>query len=221
MFSRSSWDSANLFKPILHQAQPLIDEPFIAVAFDDTKLKKTGKKIKTAFYQKDPLSPPFYINLMFGLRFLQASLLVPMYRKNDQPPRALPISFEEVPALKKPGKKATEEEMAIYKQKKKTINLSTAFTNRLSRLRNDLDEAKQSSKELISVVDGSFCNKICMRARIERTCIVARARKDASLCFRAKGNKRKIYADEKFTPEEVRKDERIEWKKTTIYHSGK
>lgn len=221
LFSRSSWDPANLFKPILHQAQPLIDEPFIAVAFDDTKLKKTGKKIKTAFYQRDPLSPPFHINLIFGLRFLQASLLVPMYRKKDQPPRALPISFEEVPCLKKPRKKATAEELAIYKQKKKTNNLSTAFTHRLLQLRNDLDEAKQSSKELISVVDGSFCNQICMRARVERTCIVARARKDASLCFRAKGSKRKIYANEKFTPEKVRQDEKIEWKKTTIYHSGK
>ena len=90
-----------------------IDELCIAVAFDDTKLKKPGKKIKTAFYQKDPMSPPFYINLMFSLRFLQGSLLMPMYNKNDQPPRALPITFKEVPAVKKPGKRATDKEKTL------------------------------------------------------------------------------------------------------------
>ena len=33
------------------------------------------------FFQRDPLSPKFYVNLMFGLRFLQASLLVPLFRQ--------------------------------------------------------------------------------------------------------------------------------------------
>lgn len=59
LFSRSSWQALDLFEPIVKKALPLIDESFVAVAFDDTKLKKTGKKIKTAFYQRDPLSPPF------------------------------------------------------------------------------------------------------------------------------------------------------------------
>ena len=70
------------------------------------------------------MSPPFHMNLLYGSRFLQGSLLVPMYRKNDQPPRALPITFKEVPAIKKPGKRATEEERKEYKQQIKEINLS-------------------------------------------------------------------------------------------------
>ena len=110
LFSRSQWQEFDLFQPIVQRALPLIEESVIAVAFDDTKLKKTGKKIKTAFYQRDPLSPAFHVNLIYGLRFLQGSLLIPMYQKNDQPPRGLPIIFTEIPAVKKPGKKATEEE---------------------------------------------------------------------------------------------------------------
>lgn len=221
LFSRSRWQEQDLFFAITKKALPMIDEPYIAVAFDDTKLKKTGKKIKTAFYQRDPLSPPFHVNLLYGLRFLQGSLLMPMYRKNDQPPRALPITFKEVPAVKKPGKKATEEERKEYKKQIKEINLSVHFVDSLLKTRFSLDQAGHKAKELIAVVDGSFCNRTCMGAKVDRTCVVARARKDAKLCFRATGNTQKVYDDKKFTPEGVRQDDTIPWNKITIYHGGK
>ena len=51
----------------------------MVVAFDDTGLKRSGKKIKSARWQRDPLSPPFHTNLIWGQRFLQASLLTPLY----------------------------------------------------------------------------------------------------------------------------------------------
>jgi hypothetical protein len=219
LFSRSSWQEQDLFFSVIKKATPIIDEPYVAIAFDDTKLKKTGKKIKTAFYQRDPLSPPFHVNLLYGLRFLQGSLLMPMYQKNEQPPRALPITFKEVPAVKKPGKKATEEERKEYKKQIKEINLSVHFVGSLLTARSSLDRAGCKDKELIAVVDGSFCNRTCMGAKVDRTCVVARARKDAKLCFRATGSQ-KVYDDKKFSPEEVRQEEAIPWKKTTIYHGG-
>lgn len=221
LFSRSCWQELDLFQPIIQKALPLIEEPVIAVAFDDTKLKKTGKKIKTAFYQRDPLSPHFHVNLIYGLRFLQGSLLVPMYQKNDQPPRGLPITFAEVPALKKPGKKATEEERHQYEIKKKEVNLSQYFLRSALQVRMSLDKAGAKNKTMIAVVDGSFCNRACMGTPIERVCLVARARKDAKLCFRAEVGSRKFYGDDKFTPEQIRKDDAILWQKTTIYHGGK
>lgn len=148
LFSRTTWSEPDLFDAIIKKALPLIDEPFISVAFDDTKLKKTGKKIKTAFYQRDPLSPPFHVNLIFGLRFLQGSLLMPMYKKNDQPPRALPIIFKEVPVVRKPGKYATEEKIAEYESQKKKINLSTYFIKSLAETRDALDRAGGKEKEI-------------------------------------------------------------------------
>ncbi len=71
------------------------------------------------------------------------------------------------------------------------------------------------------MVDGSFCNRICRGSPVERTCLVARARKDAKLCFRAEAGSKKIYAEEKFTPEQVRQKDAIPWQKTSIYHGGK
>ena len=52
----------------------------MGAAVDDTQPHRTGRCIRQAFHQRDPLSPPFHTNLMLGLRFLQASLLVPLRR---------------------------------------------------------------------------------------------------------------------------------------------
>ncbi len=59
---------------------------------------------ETAFFRRDPLSPPFHVNIMYGLRFLQASALLPLYRKGEYPARGIPVRFTEVPAIKKPEK---------------------------------------------------------------------------------------------------------------------
>lgn len=219
LLARCQWLTQSLFQGIVQYAVPIIDEPYIAVAFDDTRLKKTGKKIKTASYHRDPLSPPFHLNFLYGLRFLQASLLIPLYLKTDHPPRSVPILFQEVPPLKKPGKRATKEEVGEYKKKQKLHNLSVAFKKALADVRTSLDIAGAYDKPLIVSVDGSFCNQTCMKNLVERTCIVARARKDAKLCFRDKGPK-KFYSDKKFTPEEIRKDKAIRWMKAKIYHGG-
>ena len=75
LFSRSPWDPAQLFTPIVQRALAWCPGRYIGVAIDDTRLHKTGPRIQQAFFQRDPLSPKFHVNLMFGLRFLQASLL--------------------------------------------------------------------------------------------------------------------------------------------------
>ena len=107
LHSRCQWDPQKLFSPILKRALPSCSGNYIGVAVDDTRLHKTGRMIQQAFFQRDPLSPPFHINLMLGLRFLQASLLVPLYKRSDVGTRALPIRFQEASRVKKPGRKAS------------------------------------------------------------------------------------------------------------------
>ena len=51
------------------------------------------------------MSPPFHCNLMLGWRFLQASLLLPLERQGVAA-RALPIRFQDAPAVKKAGRGA-------------------------------------------------------------------------------------------------------------------
>lgn len=78
LHARASWRTADLFQPILRRALPWCRGRYVVVAVDDRRLHKTGRRIQSAFYQYDPLSPKFRYNLMFGLRFLQVSLLIPL-----------------------------------------------------------------------------------------------------------------------------------------------
>lgn len=219
LFSRSDWSIDGLFRPMLKKSLNMIDEDVIAIAFDDTKLHKTGRKIESAFWQRDPLSPPFHVNLIWGLRFLQASLLLPLYRKSEAPPRAIPIQFTEVAAVKKPGKNSSSEELSEYKKAKRQNNLSVSFVEGLRSLRIELDTLGFEKKRLLAVVDGSFCNQTCFSTNIERTHLVARARKDAAIYYRQNQNKRSFYG-EKVTPEMIKEDKSIPWSTTSIFHGG-
>ena len=221
VFSRSRWSLTHLFRPILKRSAQMVDEDVIAMAFDDTKLHKTGRHIETAFWQRDPLSPPFHANLIWGLRFLQASVLIPMYRCSDNSsPRAIPVQFEEVPAVKKPGKRATEKELLAYKEAKKKYNLSTSFVEQLKTAQAELDHQGFKDKTLLATVDGSFWNRVCFSAEIDRTEIIARCRKDASLCHKERFNSRRFYG-KKFSPEIIIQDDSIPWKTQKIFHGGK
>ena len=64
LHSRANWKAQDLFQPILEQASHFCDDSVLVVAMDDTRIRKTGRKILTAFYQRDPLSPKFRFNLM-------------------------------------------------------------------------------------------------------------------------------------------------------------
>jgi len=241
LFSRCKWDPHQLFTPILQRALPWCPGRYIGVAIDDTRLRKTGPRIQQAFYQRDPLSPKFYVNLMFGLRFLQASLLVPLFRQAKVGARALPIAFEEVSVVKHPrhklpkrkpspakskGKRTTplsplELEWKQYRAAQKVHSLSTRFVDLMRRLRTTFDACGASGKILLLAVDGSFCNRTVFAAAIQGVELIARARKDIKLCFRADAGSRRFYGAEKFTPEQVRLDDSKPWKTTKIFYGGK
>ena len=85
---------------------PLCRGRLVGVAVDDTRLHKTGRCIEKAAFYRDPLSPPFHVNLVRAIRFLQASLLVPFHTQAPVSTRALPIRFDDVPRVKKPSPKA-------------------------------------------------------------------------------------------------------------------
>jgi len=242
LFSRSQWDPAQLFPPIVQRALAWCPSRYIGVAIDDTRLHKTGLRIQQAFFQRDPLSPKFHANLMFGLRFLQASLLVPLFRQAKVGTRALPIAFEEVSVVKRPKRKLPkrqakgkgnekgkrteplsplEAEWQQYRAAQKLHNLSTRFVDLMNRLRTTFNECGAAAKILLLAVDGSFCNRTVFRAVVQGVELIARARKDLRLCFRAEAGSRRVYGQETFTPEQVRLDESRPWKATTVFYGGK
>jgi len=221
LHSRCQWEPQHLFRPIIRQALDWCPQRLVGVALDDTGLRKTGRCIPQAFYQRDPLSPPFHVNLVLGLRFLQASLLVPLYRVSAVGTRALPIRFQEVSRVKRPGKKASEEVKARYRQAVKQHNLSTYFVAAGRQIRLELDLAGGQAKILVLAGDGSFCNRTCFGGIPDRSILLVRARKDARLCWRAPAGSRRFYGLDKFTPEQVRQDEARSWKTTKVFYGGK
>ncbi|HEX7599234.1 MAG TPA: hypothetical protein VF518_13540, partial [Polyangia bacterium] len=120
VFSRSPWQPRALFHPILEQAIQEQALERIVVSTDDTRLWRNGKHVPQTQWHRDPLGPPFQTNLRWGHRFLQASLVLPLYLQDpENSPRSIPVRFEMAPVVKKPGKKAEEADWAEYRRQKK------------------------------------------------------------------------------------------------------
>jgi hypothetical protein len=221
LHSRVEWDPHALFEPMVREALRYCPGRLVGVAVDDTRLKKTGRAIPQAQYHRDPLSPPFHVNLIWALRFLQASVLLPLHRSGPWSARGIPIRFEEVSAVKKPGRRASEEAWQIYKLEVKARNLSRRFVQSMTELRAIFDHAGAPKKVLVIVGDGSFCNRTVLSGIPDRVMLIARTRKDASLCFRAPEEDRRFYSQHKFTPDQVRLDGSIPWQTTKIFYGGK
>jgi hypothetical protein len=222
LYSRSPWNENDLFEPVFAHYVRLFDrsgDP-IGVALDDTKLSKTGRHVPHAAWHRDPMSPPFHTNLLFGLRYLQASLLFPHHQTTEAGARGVPVRFTEAPHVKKPGKNATGQDWTEYKAAIKTQNLSMAALTMIKDLRNTLDRNGAGTRPLVMSMDGSFCNKTIFSHHFERTELLARTRKDARLCFPARPGSRKKYSAECFTPQEVRADDNIPYQTAEIFYGG-
>ncbi len=90
--SESPWNPRQLFDPVPDALPGLLSsqQAPVLVALDDTMIKKTGRKIPGVAIGRDPMSPPFHVNLCYGLRFVQASVLVAPL---DRPGR-IHVSFQ-------------------------------------------------------------------------------------------------------------------------------
>jgi len=220
MFSRSQWKPERLFDPVIDEYLQRYPKRPVIAALDDTKLRKVGRKIKGASWHRDPLSPAFHMNLMYGLRFLQASLLFAHHQEGDYPPRGIPVRFQEAPPIKKPGKRASPQQLKQYKELKKEKNLSTQALDVVRDLRESIDQRGGAARWLLIVGDGSFANRTMFKADLDRTHLLARCRKDARLCFKAPEGGRRKYGEQLFTPDQVRTRE-DPWTRARVYLGGK
>jgi DDE superfamily endonuclease len=203
MFSRSQWDADRLFDSPLRYSVESRPEGPVVVVLDDTKLRRSGAKIPGVTYQRDPMSPPFHTN----------------NSAMDAGARTLPVCFREVPVLKKPGKRASKDEIKLWKEQKKEQNLSKAAVCMIKDVRQRADRLGAQGRKLLSSLDGSFCNKTVFSTVIDDVELLARCRTDAKLAFPAKQPNR-VYDAVKFTPKQVRQDKKIRWKKVRAHYGG-
>lgn len=224
LFSRSRWDEQALFGEIVPQlaAGGHLESGLVAVAWDDTAVPRSGRRIPGGQWMRDSMGPPFHVNLLWGQRFLQGSVLAPLYNQDQESsPRAVPVAFVEVPAVKKPGRRADEETWASYREAKKKHNLSVAAVAQFERMRADFDARGMERTTLLHTVDGSYMNRTTLACGFERAVLLGRVRKNARLCHPAPEGGRRVYAKRKFTPEGVAADKRRKWRTVRVFHGGR
>jgi DDE superfamily endonuclease len=182
LYSRQRIDPAQLFGQIRRSAQhSLAPHQALTVAMDDSILRKSGRQIPGVGYRRDPLSPPFHVNLVRGMRFVQLSALVP---QRDGFNRMIPIDFQPAPLPARPKCNASPEQHHLYQQALVAANINSLAVQRLATLRHQLDaEASNPLRPLRVVVDGRFTNAKVLKNLPPNTTLIGRIRRDAKLFF--------------------------------------
>ena len=205
VWSRSPWEARELFNPILDALPGLLHgagAPVLA-ALDDTMIKKTGRRIPGVAIGRDPMSPPFHVNLCYGVRFVQVSVLVSPAAGGAA--RALPVRFEFAPPAVKPksmkrkpaepvgagdlpsgatppSHQSVTPEEAAYKEEKKLRRLPQVGLNAIVSLRESMDARPAlAERTLIVSGDGSYTNRLILRGLPHDTVYIGRIRKNAKL----------------------------------------
>lgn len=224
LLSRDHWERSAFFAPVLAEAFALAaNAPApIYAAQDDTLLRKSGRKIPGTAYARDPLSPAFQVNLVWGQRFLQTALLV-QPSGPARPWRAIPVAFRHTPPVKPPPR-ATPAERAAVKEARQRQNLSLAGAEELQHLRDALDRLPGGRERLlIDAVDGGYANRTFLRHLPERTVVVARLRKNAQLRAYLPPDQRRgarKYGPDQPTPEQFLQADTIPWQEMTVFVAG-
>ena len=195
----------------------------LCLALDDTILRKTGKTIPGAAWRKDPLGPPFNVNLVWAQRRIQFSAAL---ADENNEVRMIPINFLEASTPRKPGRTAPPQLVRIYKERMKQRNLNALAAATLHQLqRNRACENGGTAPGLHVVVDGSYTNKRMLRNLAANTTLIGRIRKDAKLSAKpgtqATLGRRRLYGHDLPTPEQVRQDPAIPWITVRVRASGK
>ena len=99
------------------------------VALDDSMTRKTGRTIPGCGWRRDPLSPPFQVNLQWGQRVLQLAAAIPAW---DGSARLVPIDWCEAPLPRKPSGRAERAEQDAYREARKQANLNVVATQRIA-----------------------------------------------------------------------------------------
>ena len=214
LYSRQRIDAAELFASIRRGAQQsLAQEEALTVAMDDSILRKSGRQIPGVGYRRDPLSPPFHVNFVRGMRFVQLSALV---HQPDGFCRMIPIDFQQAPLPARPSRNASLAQQQQYKGALAAANINCVGLERVCTLRHQLDEDLAAQRRhLRVVVDGRFTNAKLLKNLPANTTLIGRIRRDAKLFFLPQGQaatgRKRLYGQAAPTPEGFLSDPGVEF----------
>lgn len=213
LFSRRRWEASDLFAGVLHGVQRWCPGRYLVVAGDDTLVHKTGKLVHNVGFLRDPLSPKFRYNLVLGVRYLQLSVLVPLYElfpTDAVSAVAVPIRFVLAPVIRKPKnrrKPMTPAEEEAFQALKAANTLSQYLVAQVTALRTWMNTHGLRAKQLLLVVDNGYCNRIVFAAITRGIQLLARLKKSSRLYRPGEED------GAGFTPEDIRKDAEVPWQK--------
>ncbi|HUF45510.1 MAG TPA: transposase, partial [Aestuariivirgaceae bacterium] len=182
LFSRGRLDSDQLFagvrQAVLAELPPTAP---LCVALDDSLLPKRGTKIHGVAWRRDPLGPPFQVNLIRAQRVLQFSAA--LTRSQDAATlRLVPIDFAHAPTPPKPRKNAAKPVWEQYRKDCCQANLCRQAVLRWQALEKSLQPPQgQPPRPLRLLVDGRFTNRQLLKSLSAATTVIGRIRKDAKL----------------------------------------
>jgi hypothetical protein len=207
-----------LFAQVQREALAATDaaRPWV-VALDDSITRKTGRCIPGCGWRKDPLGPPFNLNLVWGQRVLQFSAAIPA---DDGSARLVPVDWQEAPLPKKPSRHADAQTQAAYVEARKQANLNQVAAGRMAHLRT------MTARPIHWVSDGRFTNRTLLRQLPQNTVLIGRVRKDTKLyapCAEppGKNGRPRKYGDTLPTPEQLRTDDTIDWSRVSAFAAEK
>lgn len=222
-YSRDRFEDEVIFDKLRQNVEAALPalQPLVA-AMDDSLLRKTGRHIYGVRYQRDPMSPPFHVNFVRGLRVLQISAAIP---QGPGAARLVPIDFQHAVLPPKPSSKASQEELEAYKKLRAQCNLNQVGSQRLEHLRQQMDLSGSAKRPLVVTTDGRFTNSTLLKKVPARTTLVGRLRQDAVI-YRLPGNKKALGRKRKYgalapTPLALLQNKKIPWKRVKAFASGK
>ena len=214
LYSRQRIEPGELFTQVRRGVQQSLGtQEALTVAMDDSILRKSGRKTPGVGYRRDPLSPPFHVNLVRGMRFVQLSALS---RQRDGFCRMIPIDFQQAPLPARPSGQASAEQQQAYKTALAAANINCLGLERIARLRRQLDsESSAPARHLRVVVDGRFTNAKLLKNLLPNTTLIGRIRRDAKLFFlpqnQAPTGRKRLYGQVAPTPQELLSDPGVEF----------
>jgi len=207
VLSRGKWKMEELSWALLDSALGFIGEGEpVMLAVDDTILRKTGRRNRDCAYARDPLSPPFQANLVWGQRTICVSVLIRASETSAY--RAVPVFFLSTPSVRIPAKASPEEREALVEEQKKR-RMSVVARELVEAVRCHLDESGLAGKELVVCADASFANRSFLHDPPHDVSMVCRCRNDLRLVRPLKREEKtgkRLYGERLPTPDAMHKD---------------
>jgi hypothetical protein len=227
LFSRSRFEPAAVFAQVRRGALAALDDQApLVVAMDDTLVHRGGAKTPGVGWRRDPCGPPFHTNFIRAQRFVQLSAALP-HRTPAGAARLAPIAFAHAPTAVKPSKKASPEQLALYRRQQRENNINLRGRAQLLELRHALDRDGAAQRRLCALVDGRFTNATVLKKLPARTTLIGRVRSDAKLYFppdpatAAATGRRRVYGAPAPSPAALLADESVPVQHVSAWAAGR